>query len=344
MDEFALLDRLAGVIPEADRFESLVPALLELLQSITGLESTYLTRVDVSAGTQTILFSNNTDEQRFSIPQGLLMSWDDSLCKRALDESRSISQHVSQHWSDSQIAGDLGIETFASQTVRTGDGELYGTLCAASPTSLPISEQAQRMLVLFGHLIGRQLDHDRLIARLQRENREFSHFALTDPLTGIPNRRAFDRELGRTLAGAQRSDDQVHLGFIDLDDFKIINDEHGHDAGDRFLMAMADRLKQGLRDGDFLARYGGDEFVVFGTAPHDADAEQVRKMIAERLSRLTQGHFDLGDMMLDYPGASVGVVTAEDDEVDIEAMVARADAAMYRQKTARRKARELPRR
>lgn len=340
MNEFALLDRLADVVPEADRLDSLVPALLELLQSITGLESTYLTRVDTVNDTQTILFSNNSNEQQFVIPQGVVVPWEDSLCKRALQESRTVSENVSQHWGDSHAAKDLGIETYVSQSVLVGDGEFYGTLCAASPDSRGISEQAQRTMALFSHLIGRQLDHDRLISRLQRENREYSHFALTDPLTGIPNRRAFDRELARTLAGAQRSDDQVHLGFIDLDGFKAINDEYGHDAGDRFLMAVATQLKQGLRDGDFVARYGGDEFVVFGTAPHDADAEQVRKMIGERLERLTQGHFDLGNLTIDYPGASVGVVTAEDDELDIERLVTRADATMYRQKTARRKARQ----
>jgi len=341
MNEFAFLDRLADVVPEADHLDSLVPALLELLQSITGLESAYLTRVDEAHGTQTVLFSSNADEQHFSIPQGLVVPWDDSLCKRALEESLFVNKNVSQHWNDSKTAADIGIETYVSQVVNIGDGELYGTLCAAGPNSQAVSDQAQRMLVLFSLLIGRQLEHDRLIARLQHENREYSHFALTDPLTGIPNRRAFDRELRRTLAGAQRSDDQVHLGFIDLDSFKAINDEHGHDAGDRFLIALSSKLKEGLRDGDFVARYGGDEFVVFGTAPHDVDADQVRKMIAERLTRLTQGHFDLGDLTIDYPGASVGVVTAQDDELDLDAFVARADAAMYRQKTARRKARQL---
>lgn len=341
MNDLSLLNRLADVIPEAERLDSLVPTLLELLQSITGLESTYLTRVDTEQSTQTILFSNNIDSEKFAIPQGLVVPWEDSLCKRALEESRTISLNVSQDWGDSSAARDLSIETYVSHVVRTGEGELYGTLCAASPRSQAVSEQAQQILALFSHLIGRQLDHDRLLVRLQRENLEFSHFALTDPLTGIPNRRAFDRELDRTLAGAQRSDDQVHLGFIDLDGFKAINDEHGHDAGDRFLIAMAGQLKRGLRDGDFVARYGGDEFVVFGTAPADIDPERVRTQLVERLSRLTQGQFDLGSVSLDYAGASVGVVTAGDDERDIDALVARADAEMYRQKTARRKARLL---
>ncbi|WP_108125417.1 GGDEF domain-containing protein [Saccharospirillum mangrovi] len=340
MNDLSLLNRLADVVPEAERLDSLVPALLALLQSVTGLESTYLTRVDTEKGTQTILFSNNTDAQHLAIPQGSVGPWEDSLCKRAMDESRPISLNVSQQWGDSLAVSGLHIETFLSHAIWTGEGEFYGTLCAASPRSQPVSDEAQHILGLFSHLIGRQLDHDRLLVRLQRENLEFSHFALTDPLTGIPNRRAFDRELDRALAGAQRSDDQVHLGFIDLDGFKAINDEYGHDAGDRFLIAMAGQLKRGLRDGDFVARYGGDEFVVFGTAPAEIDPSRVRTQLVERLSRLTLGQFDLGSVSFDYPGASVGVVTAGDDERDIDALVARADAEMYQQKTARRKARQ----
>lgn len=343
MNDNTLLDRLVDVVPEADHLDSLVPALLELLQSVTGLESTYLTRVDFQRGTQTILFSNNTDEQHFAIPEGLVVPWDDSLCKRALDESRQVNEQVSEQWGDSNAARRLGIETYVSQAVSMGDGEFYGTLCAASPNRQPVSDQAQRMLMLFSHLIGRQLDHDRLLARLQRENREFSHFALTDPLTGIPNRRAFQRELKRTLAVAERNGDQLYLGFIDLDGFKAINDEYGHDAGDRFLLAIANQLKEGLRDGDFVARYGGDEFVVFATAALEDGSEGRGRQWSERLTYLTQGCFDLGDMSMDYPGASVGVVTAEPGETEVDALLTRADAAMYRQKVARRKARQMAR-
>ena len=340
MTQVAMLDRLAEVLPEAERLDSLVPALLKLLQGITGLESTYLTRVDLEQGTQTILYANNTDSSHFELPEGLVVAWDDTLCKRALESNRTTSRSVSEQWGDSAAARELGIETYMSQAVRVGEGEFYGTLCAASPDSHEVSEQSERLLALFSHLIGRQLDYERLLARLQRENQEYSQFALTDPLTGIPNRRALNRELERALAGAQRNGNQLHLGFIDLDGFKAINDQYGHDAGDRFLIAMADAITQGLRDGDFVARYGGDEFVVFGTSPPESDAEQVRTQLNERLSHLTSGRFDLGNLSLDYPGASLGVVSAAADEQSIDDLLTRADAAMYQNKTARRRARQ----
>ena len=98
MTQVAMLDRLAEVLPEAERLDSLVPALLKLLQGITGLESTYLTRVDFEQGTQTILYANNTDDSRFEIPEGLVVAWDDTLCKRALESSQAVSRQVSEQW------------------------------------------------------------------------------------------------------------------------------------------------------------------------------------------------------------------------------------------------------
>ncbi|MEW6252403.1 MAG: GGDEF domain-containing protein, partial [Planctomycetota bacterium] len=159
--------------------------------------------------------------------------------------------------------------------------------------------------------------------------------ALSDPLTGIPNRRALISELARALANAERTGTVVHVAFVDLDGFKAINDRHGHDAGDRFLIAMACALRDGVREGDFVARYGGDEFVVFGPAASDA-YDVGRAAMRERLQRLTTGRFTIDQLTIDCTGASVGVVTSCAGERDVEALLARADAAMYEVKKARR--------
>ncbi len=328
----SFVTQLATAVAEGEDLESLVPPLLELLESVTGLESTYLTRIDSQQGVQVILFARNT--KSLTIPEGLSVPWEDTLCKRALESRQTYTDHVASLWGDSEAAAQLGITTYLSEPIHTADNQLFGTLCGASKARVPLSDNASLIIAMFAKLIARQLERDQLLARLQAENREYSRYALTDPLTGIPNRRALTQALTRALANARRENTAVHLAFIDLDGFKSINDQYGHDAGDRFLIGMAVGLENGLREGDFVARYGGDEFVVFG--PAVGSDEPGRDAMHKRLQQLTRGEFSLGDENIDYPGASVGVVTSQPNE-DPESLLSRADEVMYQIKKTRRK-------
>lgn len=328
-----LLVRLAESVGSARTFEELVRPLLEMLEATTGLESTYLTTVDEAAGVQRILYSHNTAQ--LQIPEGLVVPWADTLCKRALEEGLSYTDDVASHWGDSAAARELGIQTYASVAVCTEDGHLYGTLCAASNTRQPLDDRAGHVLRLFSRLIAQHVDRERLVERLHALNSELATAALIDPLTGLSNRRALMPELGRMLARVQRDDRALMVAFIDLDDFKSINDQHGHDAGDRFLIAIAARLLACLRAGDLVARIGGDEFVVAATLPRE-NTEGSAHVLEQRLIAATRGRFDIGDRPFDYRGASVGVVLARNGEVDGESVLALADAAMYEIKRARR--------
>jgi diguanylate cyclase (GGDEF)-like protein len=102
----------------------------------------------------------------------------------------------------------------------------------------------------------------RQIAALTEEVGELTRLARTDPLTGLANRRGWDEQLDRELAKAQRSGRPVSVALLDLDDFKRYNDAHGHQAGDRLLVAAAAAWEGQLRYGDVLCRWGGDEFSV----------------------------------------------------------------------------------
>jgi diguanylate cyclase (GGDEF)-like protein len=91
---------------------------------------------------------------------------------------------------------------------------------------------------------------------------QLRHQAFHDSLTGLPNRALFDERLRRALVRLRRSGGFAAVMFVDLDDFKTVNDSLGHDAGDRLLVILADRLRGAMRQGDIVARLGGDEFVV----------------------------------------------------------------------------------
>lgn len=328
-----ILKDLVEAVSESEDLETFVRPLLKILESVTGLESTYLTSIDLDQNTQTVLFARNS--RNMEIPEGITVPWGDSLCKRAIHDDCFYSDDVSGRWGDSQAAWKLGIETFLSHPVRLGSGELHGTLCGVSSGQVRISQDAHQLLIMFSDLIARQLDRERLLARLRQENITYQQSALTDPLTGIPNRRAALAELSRTLQVAQRSQGVVHAAFIDLDGFKTINDTYGHDAGDRFLIEMANSLTAGLRQADFVSRYGGDEFLAFGM-DFSADPDAGRDVFRHRMEALTSGRFSIGDTSLDCPGASVGAVTSEPGDDNTVALIARADEAMYAIKRKRR--------
>lgn len=332
--------------PASNTIEHLTRPLLEMLGNATGLESTYLTTIDLDAGVQQIRYARNTGLMQ--IPEGLAVPWGDTLCKRALDEGRMASTDVAERWGDSEAAKALGIKTYVSAPIRGEDGALLGTLCAASGAQQPIGPQAESMLKLFSGLMAGLIERERLFTELQAANEQLSAHALTDVLTGLPNRRALIDELHRLVARAARERCSLLVGVIDLDGFKGINDRHGHLIGDRFLQGVAKRLDAGKRATDMLGRVGGDEFLLLGPGPALSGVSETVRILAgeplqaaqtleRRNSELTQGDYALSEQLsLRYEGASVGVVALDPRGLTIEQAMSLADARMYEVKRARK--------
>ncbi|SEL84840.1 diguanylate cyclase [Roseateles sp. YR242] len=342
----ALLAQLSSSVPAARNLEQLTRPLLDMLGEVTGLESTYLTTVDLHAGQQQVRLARN--EGVLQIPEGLTLPWEDTLCKRALDEGRMATNDVPDRWGDSEAARQLGIQTYVSTPVRTDDGELIGTLCAASARRQDIQPQAHSVLALFSSLVGQFIQREKLMAELRAANEQLATFALTDVLTGLPNRRALFDELQRLIQRASRDGSCLLVGCIDLDGFKAINDRLGHQAGDLFLKEVAQRLALEMRGSDMLARMGGDEFVVVGpgldmralpanagTVIERGEALQAAATLQQRATLATVGRFDLGSQAVQYAGASVGVVALNPVGLSAEEALQLADARMYEVKRAR---------
>ena len=154
-----------------------------------------------------------------------------------------------------------------------------------------------------------------------------AHQAVHDPLTGLPNRVRFVERL-RSALSAQDSSGRVAVLFVDLDHFKMINDSLGHAAGDRLLVAVADRLRAAIRPSDTLARSAGDEFTILcNRVPDEATAVELAERIAAAVAKplaLVEGEV--------FVTASVGIALATDDLETPETLLRSADAAMHRAK------------
>lgn len=161
---------------------------------------------------------------------------------------------------------------------------------------------------------------------------EIEKLASTDIVTGLANRGAFLRRLGEACDRANVTGGRLALHFVDLDDFKQVNDAHGHCVGDELLRAVAGRLEHAVRGGDLVARFGGDEFAVLQVDPPSLTFAETT---AQRICSAIAKPYKVGSKTVSV-GASVGVDFSDDAKAEGDAMLARADRALYRAKAAGR--------
>ena len=167
--------------------------------------------------------------------------------------------------------------------------------------------------------------------------RELERLAYHDPLTGLPNRILFQEHLDLALARARRSGDGVAVLYVDLDDFKLVNDSFGHGAGDQLLCEVATRLQGATRASDVVARQGGDEFLILiadldvGDDRASVDIEDIARRVAEQVRASLQTPMVLADTEI-YTSASLGISIFPVDAPDAESLLKHADIAMYKAK------------
>jgi diguanylate cyclase (GGDEF)-like protein len=173
----------------------------------------------------------------------------------------------------------------------------------------------------------------RSIVRLQGEVATTRRLAYHDALTGLPNRHLLRDRLDQGVLRASREGTQVALLLIDLDRFKSVNDELGHDAGDQLLCEVAERLLRCTRGADTVCRYGGDEFVVM--LPGVTAAEEAEHVAQKIRACIDHVPFAIEGRAVKI-GASVGVAMLRPGDAAIERLIRDADRAMYRAKYAAR--------
>jgi diguanylate cyclase (GGDEF)-like protein len=177
---------------------------------------------------------------------------------------------------------------------------------------------------------------------------QLAQAALHDPLTGLPNRRAFQDYLDVALARAEREGGVVGVLFIDLDNFKLINDSFGHAAGDAVLQSVTSRLLDATRAMDVVSRQGGDEFLILvsdlnaksAVKPADCDTELATEVVARKVRRVLADPIALDGVDI-YLSASVGISLYPIDALDSDTLLKHADVAMYSVKQSGRDGHQL---
>jgi diguanylate cyclase (GGDEF)-like protein len=279
----------------------------------------------VAGDRQTILVTN---DQAYGLAPGVEGRWALSICRTMVsgETPRVIPDTARESVLCDVVAaaaeGGLPVAAYVGTPVLYPDGDLFGTVIGIN--SEPLDEgfvSHESLLDLLSSLLSSVLEADTNAVRSARELERAVSDAETDTLTGLLNRRGWERWLTREEERFRRFGDPASVVMMDLDGLKRVNDTEGHDAGDAYLRRAAETLRSVTRRGDPVARLGGDEFAMVATV----DPDDVGSLV----SRL-QDALDAAGTPCSAGVAPVGVVTGFAEAIAV------ADAAMYDDKRARR--------
>ena len=245
---------------------------------------------------------------RYATPEALVNSLDNIACSLYVDPQRreDFKQAIRQHGR---------VVDFESEVICADGSRIW------------ISENAHAVRNASGELLYYEGIVEDITER-RRYQSLLQYQATHDPLTGLPNRNLLGERLQHAIRQVARQGGQVALAFVDLDNFKVINDSLGHPVGDRLLAVIAERLRSALRFGDTVVRYGGDEFVlVIGEVGDGSET----KLLLERVLQAVQTPLELAGHVVSV-GCSIGLSRFPGDASELDGLLRLADMAMYRAK------------
>jgi diguanylate cyclase (GGDEF)-like protein len=258
-------------------------------------------------------------------PEGTVLMVESVLCHpvqlaRAASHVADLRKHA--QYADHPLVNKLGLRTYSGLPVTVGEDERWVLAFLRQRYASPPQAVDIGYMELIADWLGNTLHQSAQKSLLQR-------LALTDLLTDLPNRRAAEERLQKEKARIARGGKGFSLVLADLDHFKLVNDRYGHAVGDEILKAVARRFESGLREGDWVARWGGEEFLF---VLHDS-SEEAATRIMERLAdqfRTLPVQTSIGDISLSF---SAGVAAFGSREAETLPLLESIDQALYRAKS-----------
>lgn len=310
----------AELLPFKD-FESASEAVLEYLQTLTGFRLWMVTRTE--AEDWIVLAARDSFNE---VEAGTVYSWRHSFCYHMVTGKTPFIAPDAQTvdlYRQSVIAQRIQIGAYIGMPIMHADGMLLGTLCGIDPQ--PADETIQihaPLLKLLSKQLGTLFELENQLEREQRLRERLEAESLSDDMTNVYNRRGWQQLLGQEEQRCQRYGHPVGILIIDLDELKLINDTHGHDAGDQLLVETARVLRESSRTSDIVARLGGDEFGILCVETNIQQTEKLGNRVQLALANAGIS-------------ASVGW-SARHGEMDMQDILRQADRMMYQHKYLRK--------
>jgi len=230
------------------------------------------------------------------------------------------------------VRGGPGIRFYAGAPVRLADGSCVGSLCVIDRTPRKLTAAQLDILRQLAQAAASALEGRRAVQQLREASGEIRYNATHDALTGLVNRSEFEARLRRVLQKAGEDRSEHALLYIDIDQFKLVNDSCGHAIGDQLLQQVSKLFGDAIRTRDTLARLGGDEFAIILEHCSAEQAQRVAQQICDAMAVFRFMHDDRSFRI----GASIGLVPVDDRWTTAAAIMQAADASCYAAKEAGR--------
>lgn len=339
-DQFHSLSTVTAALTRGQELAAASPAIMTALAKASGFDWVVLTLVSDDIERVLLRVGNNA---RHAETETMAISLDGELLRgRALVTARHLAQTrrpvLYATVSDAEHEHPLSAEmqrymerahVLSTATFPLFSGErLLGTInfAASAPHGFEPDEVA--FLTQLCEQAAMAIECLHLHHELRNANAALERAATHDALTGLPNRSLFIDRLQQAVRCAERDAGAVAVLFLDLDDFKLVNDSFGHDVGDRLLQAVAERLRSHLRPDDLAARLGGDEFTVL---LEGGSGETRAAQVADRLQAAVRQPFEIAGRRVQV-NVSIGVGCDSTGRLGAEGLLREADLAMYRAK------------